>query len=77
MNEPWHLPQETTRLDFSDGPASVRVEKVKNLLLNPHHYFIEIVTELGYTSLGQFNQEFKRIVGETPHAYRARFPGRI
>jgi AraC-like DNA-binding protein len=52
----------------------VRVDKAKNLLLNPNYYFSEIASELGFESLGQFNEAFKRIVGEPPRAYCTRLP---
>jgi AraC-like DNA-binding protein len=71
------LVKQATAMDFSDYLASVRVEKARNLLLNPNYYFIELASELGFESLGQFNQAFTRIVGEPPHAYRARLPAML
>ena len=62
----------TTGMDFSDYVTSIRVEKAKNLLLNPNYNFSEIASELGFDSLGQFNEAFIRVVGEPPHSYRAR-----
>lgn len=69
------LVQEATEMDFSDHLATVRVEKAKNLLLNPNYYFTEIALELGFASPGEFTRAFKRVVGEPPHAYRARLSG--
>jgi AraC-like DNA-binding protein len=45
--------------------------------LNPNYYITEIASELGFESLGHFNQAFTRMVGEPPHAYRTRLPSRI
>ena len=50
---------QTTGMDFSDYVTSIRVEKAKNLLLNPNYYFSEIASELGCESLGEFNEAFK------------------
>jgi Helix-turn-helix domain len=66
--------RKTTGMDFCDSLACVRVEKAKNLLLNPNYYFSEIASELGFESLGQFNEVFKRIVGEPPRVYCTRLP---
>ena len=65
---------EITAGDLDDYLVCLRIEKAKNLLLNPDYYFSEIATELGFESLGQFNQAFKRLVGESPRAYRAGLP---
>jgi AraC-like DNA-binding protein len=66
--------KQTTEMNFHDYVTSVRVEKAKNLLLNPNYYFIEIASELGFESLGQFSQAFIKIIGEPLHTYRARLP---
>jgi AraC-like DNA-binding protein len=68
------LIKQASEMDFSDYLDSVRVERAKNLLLNPNYYFIEIVSELGFESLGEFNRAFTEVVGELPHTYRARLP---
>jgi AraC-like DNA-binding protein len=48
----------------------VRVETVKQLLLNPHKRVSEAAYEAGFQSLSQFNRVFRRIVGEAPSDYR-------
>lgn len=63
---------ETTGIAFHDYVAGVRVEKAKNLLLNPNYYFTEIAFELGFGSIREFNRVFTRMVGEPPNAYRQR-----
>lgn len=78
--DPLHLGtliKEATEMDFSDHLATTRVEKAKNLLLNPNYYFIEVASGVGFESLSQFGQTFTRLVGEPPHAYRARLPAML
>ena len=55
--------------------ARVRVEKVKNLLLNPHKRVSEAAYEAGCQSLSQFNRVFRRIAGESPTVHRERLHG--
>ena len=64
-----------TGMTFTDYLARVRVEKVRNLLLNPHKRISEAAYEAGFQSLSQFNRVFRRIAGETPTAYRVRLHG--
>jgi AraC-like DNA-binding protein/ligand-binding sensor protein len=64
-----------TGMTFTDYLARVRVEKVKNLLLNPHKRDSEAAYEAGFQSLSQFNRVFRRIAGEPPTAYRERLHG--
>ena len=61
-----------TGMTFTDYLARVRVEKVKNLLLNPHKRISEAAFEAGFQSLSQFNRVFRRVAGEAPSAYRER-----
>ena len=62
--------RKSTGLTFTDYVARVRVEKVKNLLLNPNKRVSEAAYEVGFQSLSQFNRVFRRIAGESPSAYR-------
>jgi AraC-like DNA-binding protein/ligand-binding sensor protein len=62
-------------MTFTDYLARVRVEKVKNLLLNPHKRVSEAAYEAGFQSLSQFNRVFRRIAGEPPSTYRERLHG--
>ncbi|MBL9168839.1 MAG: helix-turn-helix domain-containing protein [Verrucomicrobiales bacterium] len=47
-----------------------RIEKAKNLLLNPHYRLGEIAEHLGFRSITQFNRCFEHIAGQSPTAYR-------
>ena len=62
--------RKATGLTFTDYVARVRVEKVKNLLLNPNKRVSEAAYEAGFQSLSQFNRVFRRVAGEPPSAYR-------
>jgi AraC-like DNA-binding protein/ligand-binding sensor protein len=64
--------KKATGLTFTAYLARVRVEKVKNLMLNPHKRVSEAGYEAGFQSLSQFNRVFRRITGEAPSAYRRR-----
>lgn len=64
--------KQATGLTFTDYLARVRVEKVKNVLLNPHKRISEAAFEAGFQSLSQFNRVFRKITGESPTDYRAR-----
>jgi AraC-like DNA-binding protein/ligand-binding sensor protein len=61
-----------TGMTFTDYLARVRVEKVKNLLLNPNKRVSESAYEAGFQSLSQFNRVFRRVAGESPTTYRDR-----
>jgi AraC-like DNA-binding protein len=67
--------KKTTGMTFTDYLARVRVEKVKNLLLNPHKRVSEAAYEAGFQSLSQFNRVFRRVAGEAPTIYRMRLHG--
>ncbi len=62
----------TTGMTFTGYLARVRVEKVKNLMLNPHKRISEAAYETGFQSLSQFNRVFRRLAGESPSKYRER-----
>jgi AraC-like DNA-binding protein len=65
----------STGMTFTDYLARIRVEKVKNLLLNPNVRVSEAAYEAGFQSLSQFNRVFRRIAGESPSDYRVRLHG--
>ena len=69
--------KKATGMTFTDYLARVRVEKVKNLLLNPHKRVSEAAFEAGFQSLSQFNRVFLRIAGESPSVYRERLHGAV
>ena len=58
-------------LNFTDYLSRVRIEKSKNLLLNPNLRVSEIAYEVGFQSLTHFNRVFKRVLGQSPSEYRA------
>jgi AraC-like DNA-binding protein len=62
--------KKTTGLNFTEYVSRVRVEKAKNLLLNPNLRVSEIAYQVGFQSLTHFNRVFKRITGQSPTAYR-------
>jgi AraC-like DNA-binding protein/ligand-binding sensor protein len=68
--------KKVTGLTFTSYLARVRIEKVKNLLLDPNRRVSEAAYEAGFQSLSQFNRVFRRIAGESPSAYRERLHGR-
>ena len=66
-----------TGLTFVDYLARVRIETVKQLLLNPHKRVSEAAYEAGFQSLSQFNRVFRRIAGESPSSYREKLHPRL
>lgn len=58
-------------ISFTDYVSRTRIEKAKNLLLNPNLRISEIAYEVGFQSLTHFNRMFKKIVGNSPTEYRA------
>jgi AraC-like DNA-binding protein/ligand-binding sensor protein len=64
--------KKTTGMTFTGYLARVRIEKVKNLMLNPHKRISEAAYETGFQSLSQFNRVFRRLAGESPSKYRER-----
>ena len=66
--------KEMTGINFVEYVARTRVEKARNLLLNPNRRVSEVAFEVGFQSLSQFNRAFKKVVGEAPRDYRAKLP---
>ncbi len=64
-----------TGVTFTDYVARARVEKTKQLLLNPNMRVSEAAYEAGFQSLSQFNRVFRRIEGQAPSAYREHLHG--
>ena len=64
--------KEMTGINFVEYVARTRVEKARNLLLNPNRRVSEVAFEVGFQSLSQFNRAFKKVVGEAPRDYRAK-----
>ena len=63
--------KKVTGINFTDYVARIRIEKSKNLLLNPNLRVSEIAFEVGFQSLTHFNRVFKKILGQSPTDYRA------
>jgi AraC-like DNA-binding protein len=59
-----------TGLTFTDYLGRVRIEKAKNLLLNPHLRISEIAYTVGFQSLTHFNRVFRKLTGEAPTVFR-------
>lgn len=64
-----------TGLTFTEYLARVRVETVKQVLLDPHKRVSEAAYAAGFQSLSQFNRVFRRITGEAPSEYKQRLHG--
>jgi AraC-like DNA-binding protein/ligand-binding sensor protein len=59
-----------TGVTFTEYLGRVRVEKARNLLLNPYLRISEIAYDVGFQSLTHFNRIFRQVVGQSPSAYR-------
>ncbi|MCE0499374.1 MAG: helix-turn-helix domain-containing protein [Methylacidiphilales bacterium] len=62
--------KKTTGLTFTDYLSRTRIEKAKNLLINPNVRVSEAAYECGFASLTHFNRTFKRVTGTSPTVYR-------
>ena len=62
--------KQATGMNFTQYVSRVRIEKAKNLLLNPNYRIIEIAYEIGFQSLTHFNRTFKSVAGQSPTDYR-------
>jgi len=66
--------RKTVGINFTEYVSRTRIEKAKNLLLNPNLRVSEIAYEVGFQSLTHFNRVFKRVTGESPTEYRSHLP---
>jgi AraC-like DNA-binding protein len=66
--------KKATGINFIDYVSRLRIEKAKNLLLNPNCLVSEIAFEVGFQSLTHFNRVFKKQTGLSPSEYRAQLP---
>lgn len=64
--------KKATGLNFTEYLSRVRVEKAKELLLNPNLRISEVAYEVGFQSLTHFNRVFRRITGSSPTVFRRR-----
>lgn len=67
--------KQSTGLTFTDYLARLRVESVKQMLLDPHLRVSEAAYAAGFQSLSQFNRVFRRVEGEAPTTYRDQLHG--
>lgn len=66
--------KKSTGINFTDYVSRVRIEKAKNLALNPNLRISEIAFEVGFQSPTHFNRVFKRLIGQSPTEYRNQLP---
>ncbi|MBI3418412.1 MAG: AraC family transcriptional regulator [Verrucomicrobia bacterium] len=66
--------RKVTGTTFTEFLSRTRIEKAKNLLLNPNLRISEIAYEVRFQSLTHFNRVFKKITGESPTEYRGHLP---
>lgn len=66
-----------TGTTFTEYISRLRVERARNMLLNPNLRVSEIAYEVGFQSLTHFNRVFKNIVGESPTTYRNHLPDQV
>jgi AraC-like DNA-binding protein/ligand-binding sensor protein len=62
--------KKTVGLTFTEYVARIRIEKAKQILLDPNVRVSEAAFGVGFQSLSQFNRVFRRIAGESPTQYR-------
>ena len=62
--------KKATGLTFTEYLARTRVERAKNLLLNPHLRVSEIAYSVGFQSLTHFNRRFHEFTGGSPTHFR-------
>ena len=68
--------KKATGLNFTEYLSRIRIERARNLLLNPNLRVSEIAFEVGFQSLTHFNRVFKNTVGQSPTRYREQLTGR-
>ncbi len=66
--------RKVTGTTFTEFVSRTRIERAKNLLLNPNLRVSEIAYEVGFQSLTHFNRVFKKVIGESPTDYRGHLP---
>jgi AraC-like DNA-binding protein len=66
--------KKATGVSFTNYLGRVRIEKAKEMLLDPHARVSEVAFECGFQSLTHFNRIFRKLVGESPTTYRSHIP---
>ena len=62
--------KKATGITFTDYLSRTRIERAKNLLLNPNVRVSEVGYDCGFISLTHFNLVFKKVTGKSPTDYR-------
>ena len=63
--------KKATGMTFTDYLSRVRIEKARELLANPNARVSEVAFAVGFQSLTHFNRVFRRLLGQSPTAWRA------
>lgn len=66
--------KKSTGMTFTHFVSRTRLEKARNLLLNPNLRVSEIAFEVGFESLTHFKRIFKKLMGQSPSEYRESLP---
>lgn len=66
--------KKVTGINFTAYLSRVRIEKAKNLLLNPNLRISEIAYAVGFQSLTHFNRVFKKVLAQSPTEFRSQLP---
>jgi len=66
--------KKSTGINFTEYLSRVRIEASKELLLDSQLRIGEIAYDVGFQSLTHFNRVFRKIVGQSPTAYRQSLP---
>ena len=60
----------TMRISLSKYITKIRIEKAKQLLVDPSKKILAVAYEIGYNDTAYFNRKFKEITKMTPSEYR-------
>lgn len=66
--------KKATGINFTEYLALIRIERAKEMLLNPNARVSEVAFETGFHSITNFNRTFKRHAGCSPSEYRRSLP---
>ncbi|MEQ1862444.1 MAG: helix-turn-helix domain-containing protein [Chthoniobacteraceae bacterium] len=66
--------KKATGVSFTNYLGRVRIERAKQMLLDPHARISEVAFACGFQSLTHFNRVFRKLAGESPSAYRTMLP---